>query len=184
MREITISTRALRKLLWGGVGVGLLLALAVFGRPAMSWLTRWLHAATPTPSADPAMLAAIEGAEAFFTIRAEEGAEGWAERMCSIVNDDATCQVYRQMFVPMLVQPLLEAYPDLDITLTVEEATLVAVENNGRDRIYRLTGTIHGWPEDTSPLGYVQVHLGDDGEWRFVRPLFQEEAERYQHPVQ
>lgn len=179
MREIAVTTQTLKRAAWVLVILALVALVALFGRPLFSWTVSRFQPATPTPTPDPAVMAAVQGAEAFYTINADEGAEGWADRLCRVVDDPDTCQVYRQLFMPLLIRPLLNEHPDLKVTARVGEAVLVAEESGGHDRIYRLQVTVQGLPQnDDAPL-LVQVHLGDDGVWRFVRPLFEEEAGRY-----
>ncbi len=177
MREISVTTKTLKRATGGLLILAMAMVVMLFGRPLFSWaLSRFQPPATPTP--DPAALVAIQGTEAFYTINASEGAEGWAERVCRLVEDEDVCQVYRQVFVPLLIRPLLDEHPDLDVRARVGEAVLVAEENGGRDRIYRLQAAVQGLPQNGDAPLLVQVHL-DDGVWRFVRPLFEEEAASY-----
>ena len=179
MREVTVTTRTLKRAA-GLLVILLLAALAVWGwRPLFSWAIGRFQPSTPTPTPDPAATAAVQGAEAFYTIRAEEGAGGWADRMCRLVDDPDTCQVYREIFVPMLIAPLLSEHPGLELTAGMGEAVLVAEKHGGRDRIYRLQAVVQGLPQSSDAPLLVLVRRGDDGVWRFVRPLFEEEAAPY-----
>lgn len=182
--EIEITTTLLKK----AAQVAILLALVagmVFA--VKRGLPRFgIGGAVATPTPDPAVQAAVQGVEAYYTLDAQKGEKAWVEKMCAIVSAD-DCLLYRQMFGPE-IGALFALHPNLKNTATVTKAELVDEQTNNKGnvgRVYRVWVRLSNpWPEAAeygNPTAvYAHVVRGDDGQWRFVRILFDQEAKRYE----
>ncbi|HFC08755.1 MAG TPA: hypothetical protein ENJ54_02695 [Chloroflexi bacterium] len=187
--ELEITTTALKKAVKVVVVVALLVALYFAGKwawPQISGLLPSDRAVTPTPAPDLAMQAAVQGAEAYYTLDAQKGEKAWVEKMCTIVSAD-DCLLYRQMFGPE-IGALFALHPNLKNTATVTKAELVDEQTNNKGnvgRVYRVWVRLSNpWPEAAEygnpTVVYAHVVRGDDGQWQFVRILFDQEAKYYE----
>ena len=187
--ELEITATALKKIVRAVVFFALLIALYVGGKwawPQVAGLLPGGHV-TPTPTPDLAMQAAVEGVEAYYTFSAQDGAQVWVDKMCGIVGED-DCILYQQMFGPG-VEKLFALHPDLNNTATVTEAELAAEQTDkdgNLNRVYRVHVQMSApWPEFETKYGnpavlYAHV-MQVDGQWRFVRVLFDQEAKHYEN---
>ena len=183
--EITITT--LKKISRVIVLIALLVVLYFAGKwawPQVSGLLPGSHA-TPTPTPDLAMQAAVEGVEAFFSIDASKGVDAWVKRMCSLTTPEG-CVVY-QVILKGWAQKQIKSHPDLNNTATVEQVEFVGeTSRNGEAyRLYRVVvhfsspwDGVEGLEGDTL-TAYALLQKDDNNVWRFAAPLNEQDAQRY-----
>ena len=182
--EITITT--LKKVARAIVLIALLVALYFAGKWAWPQVSGLLpKAATPTPTPDPAMQAAVEGMEAFFSIDASKDVDAWVKRMCSLTTPEG-CAVY-QVILKGWAQKQIKSHPDLNNKATVEQVEFIGETNrNGETyRLYRVVvrfsspwDGVDGLEGDTL-TAYALLQKDKNNVWRFAAPLNEKDAQRY-----
>ena len=180
--EINLSKENLRK--WAG---GLFLVLVLLGAGyylVSSGLLAALfgdQSVSKTDELSPAADAAIQGVETFYTMDAEnETAEDWLERLCA-VSTETGCDLAKGFLLSGVEKLYTDVLPSTTCAASSGEMVDFNAVADGYDEevwsvIFTLSSPWEGM--DGEQTVFVQVN-NEEGEWKFVRILFDQEAEKY-----
>ncbi len=184
--EINLSPEVLKK--WGGV----LLIILVLAGGIYYLVGTGVFDNVPLPE-DPELaqaggVVAASGVETFFTLDYEEPPEEWLARVCAISTEEG-CGVTETFFLPSIEKILAEKQPKTTCNATYGEMVDSGTETDGVGdeekvvyewEIWTVNLTLSAPWEGTEKEqeAFVQVNT-DDGEWKFVRILFDQEVEKY-----
>ena len=137
-------------------------------------------------------VAAAAGIETFFTLDHEETAEDWLARVCAQSTEEG-CGVTENVFLASIEGILEEKKPKTTCSATYSEKVDSGSETEGVGdeetivyewEIWMVSLTLSSpWEgaEENQDV-FVQVN-NEDGEWKFVRILFDQEIEKYNEEV-
>jgi hypothetical protein len=182
--EINLSPDILKK--WGAV---ILVILVLFGGGyTLNASGIFSQEATPEEETKLGGIAAATGIEAAFTLDYEEPIEDWLARLCEVSTEEG-CQV-AETFLMDSMASILET-KQAKTACTAEYVTKVdfgvQTEGVGDDEevvyeweVWKVSLTLSNpWEEtDGGDTVFAQVNT-EEGEWKFARILFEQEAEKY-----
>jgi len=188
--EVNLSPEVLRK--WATV---LLIILALAGG-AYYLVSSGIFADAPLPE-DPELaqaggVAAAAGIETFFTLDYEETPEEWLARVCAISTEEG-CNFTEAFFLESIETILEEKQPKTTCAAEYIEMVDAGFETDGVGddeevvyewEIWTVSLTLSNpWEgaEEKQEV-FVQVNT-EEGEWKFVRILFDQEVEKYSEEV-
>jgi hypothetical protein len=169
-----------------GLGAGLLWGVPkVLGRSQVS--------ASASPTQEPAwdaqagqddgaaQKAAVAGAQAFYTVDAEQGQQEWLDRLCS-VSTQAGCIVYQNVIGPSLWAGFEPAQTTTTVEVTVQEKVDEQISSTRGDapmQVWRLQIELSApWPMQETPqtvFSALALVIQEQGEWKFERFLTEDE---------
>ena len=131
---------------------------------------------------------AASGAETFFALDYEEGSEQWLSRVCAISTEDG-CNVTEAFYFESISQILEEKKPKTTCSAEFVEKVDAGIETEGVGPDEMVIYEWEVWivnvtlsdPWDGAEKEqevYVQVNT-EEGEWKFARILFDQEAKKY-----
>ncbi len=190
MNEITVSKKHL--FLW--LLVIILLAAVGFGFYALRRFLPGQEAAqqavptasSNTPDADqPAQAAALEGAQAFYSVDYQKGKQAWLDQLCA-ASTSTGCAMDQNVFVPAM-WPQLEA-AKINTTVKVAAQGKVVDQVNPLDnvpqQVWKLGIQLSApWPMQKQPLtsfSALALVVQENGVWKFERFLTEDEANALQ----
>jgi hypothetical protein len=187
MNEITIS----KKHLFTWLLVILLLVAVGFGiytfqrfLPGREAALQSVAAASlTTPDGDQlAQAAAVEGAQAFYTVDYQNGKQAWLDQLCA-VSTNIGCTMDQNVFVPALWPQLEAAKTSTTVQVSAQEKVLDQVSPFGNvpQQVWKLGIQLSApWPVQEQPLTSfpaLALVMRENGAWKFERFLTEDEAQ-------
>jgi hypothetical protein len=187
MNEITIS----KKKLFTWLLVIILLAAVGFGiyafrrfLPGRGAATHSVDAASlVTPDGDKAaQVAAVEGAQAFYSVDYQKGKDAWLDQLCA-VSTSTGCAMDQNVFVPALWPQLEAAKTSTTVQVSAHEKVLDQINPLGDvpQQVWRLDVQLSApWPAQEQPLTSfpaLALVMRENGTWKFERFLTEDEAQ-------
>ncbi len=188
--EINLSSEVLRK--WGTVLI-IILALAggiyyLFETGVLSDMFSDGNLPDDPKLAQAGGVVAVAGVETFFTLDYEETPEEWLARVCAQSTEEG-CSVTESFFLESIAAILEEKKPKTTCSAEYGEMVDAGSETDGvgddEEVVYEweiwtvsliLSDPWEGAEKEQEV--FVQVNT-EDGEWKFVRLLFDQEAKKY-----
>jgi hypothetical protein len=182
--EINLSPDALKK--WGTV---ILVIFALLGGGyALNASGIFSREAIPEKESNLGGIAAVVGVEATFTLNYEEPIEDWLARLCEVSTEES-CQVSETFLMDSMASILKTKQPKTTCSAEYIEKVDSGVQTDGVGddeevvyewEVWKVNFTLSDpWEgaegEDTV---FVQAN-NEEGEWKFARILFEQEAEKY-----
>ena len=182
--EINLSPDILKK--WGAVALVILALLG--GGYALNASGIFSREATPEEETNLGGIAAVAGVEAAFTLDYEEPIEDWLVRLCEVSTEEG-CQVSETFLMDSMALILETKRPKTTCSAEYTEKVEAGIQTDGVGddekviyewEVWKVNLTLSNpWEgaegEDTV---FVQVN-NEEGEWKFARILFEQEAEKY-----
>lgn len=186
--EINFTSDVLKK--WGAIAlIVLVLAGGVYYLGISGVFDRLFSNDLPESEVEAGGIAAAQGVEVVFNLDYEEPVSVWLERLCAI-STKSGCQVMATFWVGPIETVLETQNPrttcSADFIEKVESGE--ETEGVGEDEVFvyeweiwqvnaSLDNPWEGVEAETSYFVYVS---NEEGEWKFGRILFEQEAEKYQ----
>jgi hypothetical protein len=137
----------------------------------------------PAPIEDDAQLAAIAGAQAFYTMDHTSGQQVWLDQLCR-VSTQIGCTAYQNVIVPALWPALEMAQTTTTAKVSAEEMVLEQVapsRGNASIQIWRLQIYLSSpWPMQEDPVldfPALALVVQEAEVWKFERFLTEEEVQ-------
>lgn len=145
------------------------------------------HAVTTDSSATPvndiaAQVAAVEGAQAFYSVDYRKGKQAWLDQLCA-VSTSTGCTMDQNVFVPALWPQLEAAKTSTTVQVSAQEKVLDQVNPLGNvpQQVWRLDVQLSApWPAQEQPLtsfSALALVMRENGTWKFERFLTEDEAQ-------
>jgi hypothetical protein len=186
--EINLSPDILKK--WGAV---ILVILALLGGGYyLNASGIFSREATPEEKTNLGGIAAVAGVEAAFTLDYEEPIEDWLARLCDVSTEES-CQVSETFLMDSMASILETKKAKTTCSAEYVEKVDSGTETDGvgddekvvyKWEVWKVNLTLSNpWEgAEGKDTVFVQVN-NEEGEWKFARILFDQEAEKYKEEV-
>ena len=184
--EINLTPGTLKK--WAGVLALLILVVGVFYAYQSGLLSSFLSQAETEDQLQPGADAAITGIEAVFTLDYEESEDDWLARVCA-VSTESGCTMAETWLAPSMTKIKTDAQAKTGSSADAIRLVDSGVETDGVAdeevtgyswEVWEVALSFEAPWEDAEEIKNLFVQVSnEDGGWKFVRILFDEEAKKY-----
>ena len=147
------------------------------------------QAVTTDSSATPvndiaAQVAAVEGAQAFYSVDYQKGKQAWLDQLCA-VSTSTGCTMDQNVFVPALWSQLEATKTITTVQVSAQEKALDSVNPLGNvpTQVWKLGIQLSApWPAQKQPLTSfpaLALVMCENGTWKFERFLTEEELQAF-----
>ena len=184
--EINLTPGTLKK--WAGVLALLILVVGVFYAYQSGFLSSFLSQVEADDQLQLGADAAITGIEAVFTLDYEESEEDWLARVCA-VSTESGCTMAETWLAPSMTKIKTDAQAKTGSSADAIRLVDSGVETDGVAdeevtgyswEVWEVALSFEAPWEDAEEIKNLFVQVSnEDGGWKFVRILFDEEAKKY-----
>ena len=184
--EINLTPGTLKK--WAGVLALLILVVGVFYAYQSGFLSSFLSQVEADDQLQLGADAAITGIEAVFTLDYEESEEDWLARVCA-VSTESGCTMAETWLAPSMTKIKTDAQAKTGSSADAIRLVDSGVETDGVAdeevtgyswEVWEVALSFDAPWEDAEEIKNLFVQVSnEDGGWKFVRILFDEEAKKY-----
>ena len=184
--EINLTPGTLKK--WAGVLALLILVVGVFYAYQSGFLSSFLSQVEADDQLQLGADAAITGIEVVFTLDYEESEDDWLARVCA-VSTESGCTMAETWLAPSMTKIKTDAQAKTGSSADAIRLVDSGVETDGVAdeevtgyswEVWEVALSFEAPWEDAEEIKNLFVQVSnEDGGWKFVRILFDEEAKKY-----